>query len=1093
VTTKQDDDGLLRSAALQTANSIHIARQRAARRSEFYLAEGQRLAHMGNWAFSPSGFFDHWSPEMFRICGLDPAKGPPTVDECLASVHPQDRQIMAKAFEEMLLGGADCDVQQRILRPDGELRHIRWVGVPVHHDGAFNGFVGTALDVTEHEHLAQELRRREVYLAEAQNLSRTGSFGWSVPTGEILWSEETFRIFQYERTTKPTFEVILQRVHPKDLTRVKGAIERALRDGRDFDLEHRLLMPDSSVKHVRIVAHALRDQAGSIEFAGAVMDITAAKEAEEILWQRETELVQLIDVVPQFVFVLAPNGQRLYANKVLLDYHGRGFSVDVFRDKSTLGMYCHPEDLECFLRERKQGLARGIPFELEGRQLGKDGRYRWFLFRYNPLRDKDGRILRWYGTATDINDRKGAEDALRRNEGYLAEAQRLSRTGSFGWNVCSGELFWSEETFRIFGFDRATKPTVQLALQRVHPDDVALVQQLIERVSHDAKDWELEHRLLLPDGSVKHIHALAHAVRDEAGNLEFVGAVMDVTAAKRAEVERQAHLRFFESMDGINRAIQGTNDLEQMISNVLDTVLSIFDCDRAWLVYPCDPEAASWRGVMEHTRPDFPGAFAVGVPMPMDAEVISVFQAARASSGAVRFGPESERTVPAQFAERFSIQSIIGMAVYPKGDKPYMFGLHQCTYPRVWTPEEERLFQEIGRRLGDGLSTLLMFRNLRESEARLEEAQRIAHVGYWEHDLGTDLVTWSDESYRIFGLAPEQGPLAFARYREMIHPEDRQMIIAGLVEALHVGRRYDAEYRVVRPTGEVRIVHGHGDVVREESGRPLRMFGIVQDITERKRAEEELRESERRYREAQMELAHVNRVTTMGELTASIAHEVNQPLAGVMTNASAGLRWLGAQPPDLEEVRHALDDIVKDCNRAAEIIGRIRALAKKAPPRKDRLDINEIILEVIALTRSEVHRNDVALQTPLISDLPPISGDRIQLQQVILNLIINAIEAMREVSEGPREVVVGSVKGDPDGVIVAVRDSGPGLDVERLDHLFDAFYSTKPHGLGMGLAISRSIIEAHGGCLWAAPNAPRGAVFQFTLPPASCAAPAATT
>jgi C4-dicarboxylate-specific signal transduction histidine kinase len=261
---------------------------------------------------------------------------------------------------------------------------------------------------------------------------------------------------------------------------------------------------------------------------------------------------------------------------------------------------------------------------------------------------------------------------------------------------------------------------------------------------------------------------------------------------------------------------------------------------------------------------------------------------------------------------------------------------------------------------------------------------------------------------------------------------------------------------------------------RSEAGN-LEFIGAVMDMTAAKRAEEELHQ-------ARADLAHVTRVTTLGELTASIAHEVNQPVCAVVTNADAGLRWLAAQPPDLEEARQALGRIVNEGNRASEVIDRVRALVKKAPPRKDRLDINEIILEVIALTRSEVHRNRVALQVQLLSGLPPISGDRIQLQQVILNLIINAIEAMSGMSDGPREVLVGSRNDGADDVLVAVRDSGRGLDAERLDHLFDAFYTTKPNGLGMGLAISRSIIEAHGGRLWATPNGPRGAIFQFMLP-----------
>jgi PAS domain S-box-containing protein len=383
------------------------------------------------------------------------------------------------------------------------------------------------------------------------------------------------------------------------------------------------------------------------------------------------------------------------------------------------------------------------------------------------------------------------------------------------------------------------------------------------------------------------------------------------------------------------------------------------------------------------------------------------------------------------------------------------------------------------------LENARLYSDLRESEAKLEEAQRIAHVGYWQRDLATNFLTWSDESFRIVGLAPGESGIAFTRYQELIHPEDRQRVVAVAAEALRGGRRYDLEYRVVRPNGEVRIVHSQGSVMRDESGRPRRMFGIIQDITERKDAEENLRESERRYREAQVALAHANRVTTMGQLTASIAHEVNQPIAAAVTNAHAALRWLGGHPPDLEEVRQSLDAIIKDGNRAGDVIGRIRALVKKAPPRHDQLDINEAILEVIEVTRSELLRNGVSLQTELAKGLSLIRGDRIQLQQLVLNLIMNAVEAMSDANKGSRggsrDLLISTAEDGSKGLLVAVRDSGPGLDPEGLVRLFDPFYTTKPGGMGMGLSICRSIIEAHGGRIWAT-NVPNGATFHFTLP-----------
>jgi PAS domain S-box-containing protein len=257
---------------------------------------------------------------------------------------------------------------------------------------------------------------------------------------------------------------------------------------------------------------------------------------------------------------------------------------------------------------------------------------------------------------------------------------------------------------------------------------------------------------------------------------------------------------------------------------------------------------------------------------------------------------------------------------------------------------------------------------------------------------------------------------------------------------------------------------------------------FVLDLTERKQAEETLREGAQRYHQAQLELAHANRVATLGQLSASIAHEVNQPIAAVANNASAALRWLGKGPPDLEKARQALSRILANSNRAGEVIGRMRALLKKAPLRKEYVDINEAILEVIAFTRGEVTKNGISVKTQLVEGLPVIQGDRVQLQQVILNLIINGVEAMNSVAERPRELVISTGEAPSEGVLIGVRDLGPGLPLVSPERIFDAFYTTKPSGLGMGLSICRSIIEAHGGRLWANANIPRGATFQFTLP-----------
>jgi len=313
-----------------------------------------------------------------------------------------------------------------------------------------------------------------------------------------------------------------------------------------------------------------------------------------------------------------------------------------------------------------------------------------------------------------------------------------------------------------------------------------------------------------------------------------------------------------------------------------------------------------------------------------------------------------------------------------------------------------------------------------------------------------------------------------------LRPDDRSM--DEWSAALAPGEPFEKEARLRQFDGEYRRFLLRFVPLRNERGSIVEWYAKSTDIEDLRRAEEELRRREARLRDAQMELAHANRVTTTGQLAASIAHEVSQPISATLTNANAARRWLGAEPPDLEEVRQALDRIIRDGGRASDLIGRIRALVRKAPPLNDQLDINETILEVIALTRSELRNSRTLLQTQLADGVPLISGDRVQLQQVMLNLILNAVEAMSGSSEATRELLIKTEQDGPGTVLVAVRDSGPGLKSESLDRVFDAFYTTKPGGMGMGLSICRSIVEGHGGRVWAMPNLPQGATFQFTLP-----------
>ena len=310
---------------------------------------------------------------------------------------------------------------------------------------------------------------------------------------------------------------------------------------------------------------------------------------------------------------------------------------------------------------------------------------------------------------------------------------------------------------------------------------------------------------------------------------------------------------------------------------------------------------------------------------------------------------------------------------------------------------------------------------------------------------------------------------------DAVHPDDLPTAISMWTRAMETGEPYEMEQRLRRADGAYRWFHSRSMPLRHGDGRVVRWYLLLTDIDDRKGAEAALRE-------ASSELAHVARVTTMGELTASIAHEVKQPIAAVVTSAQTALRWLEAQPPELEEVREALSRIVRAGKRAGDVIGRVRALVTKAPPRKDSVEINSAIREVVELTHGEAVKNGISVRTDLAQGLPLIQGDRVQLQQVILNLILNGIEAMTGVGQASRELRISSRKDDAEGVLVAVADTGPGLAAGAAEQVFAAFYTTKAGGLGLGLSICRSIIEAHDGRLWASANDPHGARFEFTLP-----------
>jgi C4-dicarboxylate-specific signal transduction histidine kinase len=359
----------------------------------------------------------------------------------------------------------------------------------------------------------------------------------------------------------------------------------------------------------------------------------------------------------------------------------------------------------------------------------------------------------------------------------------------------------------------------------------------------------------------------------------------------------------------------------------------------------------------------------------------------------------------------------------------------------------------------------------------LSEAQRLSHTGSFGRSLLSGEIYWSDETYRIFELDRSVKPTLELLF-ERIHPDDRPHVQQAIDHATNERTAFDIECRFLKPDGSVKYLHVVAQAFEHASGE-LEFVGAVTDITERKQAEEALRQ-------AQTDLAYANRVTTMGELAASLAHEVKQPIAAAVTNASACLRWLQRDEPDLSEACAAATRIIRDGKLAGEIIGRVRAQFEKSALKRELVDVNEIIREMIVLLRSEATRYNISIQAELAADLPQIIGDRVQLQQVTMNLIVNSVDAMKDV-DGTREMTIKSQRVENEQIQVSVSDTGVGIPPQQAGQIFNAFFTTKPHGTGMGLRISQSIIQSHGGRLWAADNSPRGATFQFILPASGAA------
>jgi PAS domain S-box-containing protein len=763
-----------------------------------------------------------------------------------------------------------------------------------------------------------------------------------------------------------------------------------------------------------------------------------------------------------------------------------------------------------------------------------------------------------------IDGLRRTESALLKAETYLTEAQRLHQTGSFGWNVSLGEIVWSEQAHRIFGVDRATKPTLELILKRTHPEDRAAVHGMIERALGDEKDFEHQYRLLMPDGSVKHVHAMAHATTDASGTVEFVGAVSDVTAAKEAERKLRVSEAYLAESQHLSHTSSWTWDERRREYVYLsDEIYHLFGIERgskSELVetyharVPPEDKARMVEAVKRaiRDRTDIEVDFRIRLPDGTTKHVHSVGHPVLSSEGEVIQLVGTNVDVTEQYEAKEKLQKAfdeikrsqdhlrlvidtIPTLVWRAGpdgvpdflNKPALDytglspGEIEFGWPRAFHPEDKKYvfmtwstIRQSGRpgslearlRRFDGVYRWFLFEaeplrdqtgiitswygsatdiedrklaefSLRESEQRFRDYAETASDWLWETGPDHKITRISDHinavgftASRLPGVTRwevasdvDAEPEKWRRHREMLDA--------------HLPFR-DFVYSLTNESGSQVYVRTSGKPVFDADGHLLGYRGSANDITASIRAEQ----VEEALRKAQAELAHVTRVTMLGELTASIAHEVNQPLAAVVANAEASLRWLSRETPDLAAARRSVEWVINDGCRASDVIRRVRALARNSDMETVKLDLNQVVTESITLVERELAQHGVLLHTELTPGLPEILADRVQLQQVIINLLMNGIEAMEPITDRPRELMIRSGLDDARQLILSVTDCGIGISAENANRLFNAFFTTKSNGLGMGLSICRSIVEAHGGRMSASANDGPGATFQFALP-----------
>jgi len=970
------------------------------------------------WTMLPDGSNEFLSKRWEEYTGL-------SIDESRGwgwqtAFHPDDLPPLMEKWRKIVVSGESDEIEARLRRHDGVYRWFLIRAQALRNDsGKIMRWYGTSTDIEDRKQAEEAQRASERSLAAMINTIPTTV--WTTrPDGHCDFLNQVWLDYAGMSAEQAQGWGWAEAIHPDDREQLVELWQSCLASGIPVDTEARIRRFDSSYRWFLIRGNPLKDESGNIlKWYGTCTEIEDRKRWEQILRARELSWKQIVDNIPGLVATTGAMGEVEFLNRQTLEYFGR--TNDELKDWALIDAV-HPDDLPRVIELRKKSIETGQIYEVEHRCRRADGVYRWFQVRGLPVRDAENKVTAWYLLLTDIEDRKKAEEALQSSQRHL----------SLMIDAIPGMIHTARPDGSLDYFNRRWLEYVGCSLSDVegwkwtsliHPDDLEGIVEKWRACVASGENFEYETRVRRGDGEYRWMLHRKVPLRDEHGNIvRWYGANLDIEDRKRAEEAlRQSEERarlMVDSIDGQIMTATPAGEVEFVNQQVLDYFGKSLE------------ELKDWRTNNAIHPDDFPRALALWVHSVETGEPYQFDERLRRADGAYRWFRVRGRCVAD--AQGHIVRWYVLLTDIDEGKRA-----------------EEQVEQ---------------------AYLRLTEAQRLSKTGSFITDLVADEHNWSEETFRIFDFDPST-KVTVQRIRDVIHTEDLPSFDAMIARAM-TGVDVDFVFRIVTLRGALKHIRGMARIMLQD--RPL-FIGALQDITESKVAEQALDR-------ARSELAHVARVTTLNALTASIAHEINQPLASLVTNASICLRRLNADPPNVEGARETVQRTIRDANRASDVITRLRALFSKKEFTLETLDLNEITTEVITLSLGDLQRNRVILRSELAEDLPSVIGDRVQMQQVILNLLRNASDAMVGVEDRPRQLLVRTLGEGDDRVRLSVQDAGCGVNPQDFERLFEAFYTTKSGGMGIGLSLSRSIIERHQGRLWAEPNDGPGTTFSFSIP-----------